>query len=210
MNENKQIEKRDSDSIPYKEKTVRLLSEISNYLDTMVEDNLRKFVQKRDNSNVLNKSANEFFRKRNRYRATRKLLQCLIGMVNCIPEGDMKNCLNADHFYKFKKLIVFQSDLMYEPDVITAIENEFMEMSKREKVNLWYYRGRMRTVCNEITELIQQAEKPVPEDYQKLFDVLSMISSFWFYVRGDDEKKTRISDVYISQLIKSLNLAFQG
>lgn len=197
-------ERIETDTIPDEKEITYLKIEIINYLDTMVEDNLRKFVQKRDKENILDKSTTEFFRKRNRYRASKKLLQYLVRIIVDLPKGDMRSNLSTDHFNEFKKLIEFQSDLMQEEDVIFAMEKEFEAIRIEKKINLWYFRGQMRSAINEITELIRQADKPVPEDYHKLFKALSRLSSFWFYVRGNDEKRIRISDIYISKLLKIL------
>ncbi len=70
------------------------------------------------------------------------------------------------------------------------------------------YKGKIRSAYFKITELIGQAEKPVPEDYQKLFEALGRISAFWFYVRGEDENLVRITDVYMFQLLSILKIKF--
>jgi len=197
-------EKIETDSIPDENEIWNLKIEITNYLETMVEDNLRKFVQKRDKENILDKSTTEFFRKRNRYRASKKLLQYLVRIIDDLPRGDMRSNLNEDHFNEFKKLVAFQSELMQEEDVIIAIEKEFELIRKEKKINLWYFRGQMRNAINEITELIRQSENPVPEDYHKLFKALSRLSSFWFYVRGNEKKRIRIIDIYNYKLLKVL------
>ncbi len=186
----------------------KITKEIFAYLETMVEDNLRKLVKRKDRENQIHNCTNEFFRKRNRYRATKKLLQYLIKFINDNPGGEVKRELNADHFFEFKKLIVFQSDLIQEPDVVIAMDREFGKMSREKKVNLWYYKGKIRSAYFKITELIGQAEKPVPEDYQKLFEALGRISAFWFYVRGEDENLVRITDVYMFQLLSILKIKF--
>ena len=134
----------------------------------------------------------------------KKLLLYLVKIIDDIPGDDMTRDLNSDHFSEFKRLVAFQSELMQEGDVILAMEKEFEEMSREKKINLWYFKGQMRSAMNEITELIGQADKPVPEDYHKLFKALSRLSSFWFYVRGNDEKRIRITDIYLSKLIKVL------
>jgi len=186
----------------------RLKKEISGYLETMVEDNLRKLVNRKDRENQIHNSTNEFFRKRNRYRATKKLLMYLVKLIDDIPDGEIKKGLDPDHFNEFKKLIIFQSDLIQEPDVVIAMDREFGKMSREKKVNHWYYKGKIRSAYFKITELIGQTDKPVPEDYQKLFEALGRISAFWFYVRGEDESMVRITDVYIFQLLSILRSKF--
>jgi len=186
----------------------KITIEISAYLETMVEDNLRKLVDRKDREDQIHNSTNEFFRKRNRYRATKKLLQYLIKFINDIPRGGVNRELNTDHFLEFKKLILFQSDLIQEPDVVIAMDRECGRMSREKKVNLWYYKGKIRSAYFKITELIGQAEKPGPEDYHKLFEALGRISAFWFYVRGEDENLVRITDVYIFQLLSILKIKF--
>lgn len=200
----KLIQRIESDALPNEEEIAKLKTEISDYLMTMVEDNLRKFVLKMNRADQLSSSTTEFFRKRNRYRATKKLLQYLIRIIDDLPKRDLGSSINVDHFYEFKKLVLFQSELMQEEDVVSAMENEFGEMSREKRVNLWYYRGQIRSASNEITELIRQAEKPDAVDYQKLFKALSRISSFWFYARGDDESRIRITDIYIYKLLRIL------
>ena len=191
------------------EKEIRKLTkEISEYLENIVEDNLRKLVMRKDRENQIHNSTNEFFRKRNRYRATKKLLQYLVKFINDIPTGVVKRELNTDHFYEFKKLILFQSDLIQEPDVVIAMDREFGKLSREKKVNLWYYKGKIRSAYFKITELIGQAEKPLPENYHKLFEALGRISAFWFYVSGEDENLVRITDVYIFQLLSILRNKF--
>ncbi len=192
------------DTLPSKKEIGKLKIEIMYYLETMVEDNLRRFVLKRDKENILDKSTTEFFRKRNRYRASKKLLQYLVKIIDDLPEDDMKRDLNSDHFNEFKRLVAFQSELMQEEDVVLAMEREFEEIRREKKINLWYFRGQMRNAINEITGLIRQADKPVLESYHKLFNALSRLSSFWFYVRGNDEKRVRITDVYIHKLLRVL------
>ncbi len=201
-------EKIGADTIPSEKEIGELKIEIRDYLSTMVEGNLRKFVQKRENEDILNKSTAEFFRKRNRYRAGKKLLHYLVRIIDDLPKGDMSRNLNSGHFNEFKKLIEFQAELMQEEDVIIAMEKEFEEMSREKKVNLWYFRGQMRSTINEITELIRQADGPVPECYHKLFRALRKLSSFWFYVRGNDEKRVRVTDVYIYKLLMILTDRF--
>ncbi len=186
----------------------KLINEISGYLETMVEDNLRKLVNRKDRGNHIHNSTNEFFRKRNRYRATKKLLMYLVRLINDLPEKGVENKFNPDHFKEFKKLVQFQSGLMQEPDVIVAMDSEFERMSMEKKINLWFYKGKIRSAYNKITGLIGQAEKPVPEDYHKLFDALGIIVSFWFYVRGEDESKVRVTDVYIFELLSVLKNKF--
>jgi len=182
----------------------KLQSEISDYLETMVEENLRNFMRKRYQDDRLQRNTNDFFRKRDRYRSTKKLLQYLIRIIDNLPEGDVKKKINASHFFEFKKLVSFQAELMQEGDVLTAMTDEFQEMSRVNKINLWYYKGQMRSAYNEISELIRQADNPVPADYHKLFNALIRISSFWFYVRGDDVRRVRITDVYIYKLLQIL------
>ncbi|MEN8222339.1 MAG: hypothetical protein ABFR36_03685 [Acidobacteriota bacterium] len=186
----------------------KLIKEISDYLETMVEDNLKKLVKRKDRENQIHNSTNEFFRKRNRYRATKKILQYLVRFIEDLPDGELKGELNFTHFQEFKKLILFQSALMQEPDVIIAMDREFGRMSREKKVNLWYYKGKIRSAYFKITDLIGQAEKPVPGDYHKLFEALGRISAFWFYVRGEDESLVRITDVYIFQLLIVLRNKF--
>ncbi len=186
----------------------KLTKEISGYLETMVEDNLRKLVNRKYRENQIHNNTNEFFRKRNRYRATKKLLNYLLKLINDIPGREIKKEFNPEHFHEFKKLILFQSDLIKEPDVVIAMDREFGKMSREKKVNLWYYKGKIRSAYFNITELIGQAEKAVPEDYQRLFEALGRISAFWFYVRGEDEKRVRITDVYIFQLLSILRNKF--
>ena len=197
-------EETESETLPSEKEITKLKTEIAYYLETMVEDSLRKFVLKRDKENLLDKSTTEFFRKRNRYRASKKLLQYLVRIIDDLPDDDRKRDLNSDHFNEFKRLVAFQSELMKEEDVINAMEREFEEMRREKKINLWYFRGQMRSAINEITELIRQADKPVPESYHKLFKALSRLSSFWFYVRGNNEKRVRITDVYINKLLRVL------
>lgn len=182
-----------------------LIKEIASFLETMVEDNLKKLVERKDRENQLHNSTNEFFRKRNRYRATKKLLQYLVRFIHHLPEQGLNGKeLNAEHFHEFKKLIQFQAELMQEPDVVIAMDREFGRMIREKKVNLWYYKGKMRSAYNRITELIGQAEKPVPRDYHKLFEALGRVSAFWFYSRGEDKSIVRITDVYIFLLLNIL------
>lgn len=198
------IERIESEPLPNEEETAKLKTEISDYLETMVEDNLRRFVLKKEREDQLSKSTSEFFRKRNRYRATKKLLQYLIRIIDDLQKVGFASKINGDHFHEFKKLVEFQAELMHEGDVVFAMESEFKEMSKEKKVNLWYYKGQIRSASNKITELIRQADKPVAGDYHKLFKALSRITSFWCYARGDDERRIRKTDVYTYQLLRIL------
>ena len=52
-----------------------LKAEILIYLETMVEDNLKELLAKRDREDLSFKGTDDFFRKRDRYRSTKKLLQ---------------------------------------------------------------------------------------------------------------------------------------
>jgi len=193
------------DRLNNEEEIRTLIKEIASYLETMVEDNLKKLVERKDREDQLHNSTNEFFRKRNRYRATKKLLQYLVRFIHHLPEDGLDGKeLNTDHFHEFRKLIRFQAELMQEPDVVIAMDREFGQMNRNKKVNLWYYKGKIRSAYNRITELIGQAGKPVPRDYHKLFEALGRISAFWFYVRGEDKQIVRITDVYMFQLLNIL------
>ena len=203
-------EKADIDSLLNNNGIEKLINEISEYLETMVEDNLRKLVDRKKRESQVHNSTNEFFRKRNRYRATKKLLTYLIRLIRDVGEYKGNREFNPDHFQELKKLVLFQSGLLQEPDVVIAMDSEFGRMSMEKKVNLWFYKGKMRSAYNNITELIGQAEKPVPGDYHKLFEALGRISSFWFYVRGEDKSRVRITDVYIFQLVSVLKIKFPG
>lgn len=187
-----------------------LKAEILIYLETMVENNLKELLEKRQREDTSLKGTDDFFRKRDRYRSTKKLIQYLIRILNDIPDRTFSGPLNPDHFLEFKKLVSFQAGLLGESDVADAILNEFRERSARDHVSIWYYKGIIRNAVNEIGGLVRQAEKPVTADYRKLFEALKKISSFWFFVRKDDEKRIRISDVYIFKLVSALSARFPG
>ncbi len=199
------LQKIESSFTPSEKEIIDFKKEVLKYLETMVEDNLRKVISEKKDNGSPSKSANDFFRKRNRYRATRKLLLHLVSMIGDISLIQIENKLNEKSFIEFKKLIIFHTNLLKEPDVIEVMIKEFENISQIKRKSLWFYKGRMRSSFNEINQLISQAEKPALADYKKLFTAIEKISSFWFFVKRDKFSKVRTSDIYLYKLVKILN-----
>ncbi len=197
----------ESGELPNREEVNGLVSEVSGYIENMVEDNLRLLIKKRDKDDFLYRNTLDFFRKRERYRYTKELLKLLLEFLEKIPEPGIDDNA-ATQFQKFRELVVYQTELMTESDVVDAMVKEFEELNIINKMNLWYYKGKMRSAYNEITGIVNEAVTPTRKNYHKLFEALRRISSFWFSVRREDEKRVRISDLYIFKLIRILQHRF--
>ena len=184
-------------TIPDPSQLAFLVIEIEGFLDDYVEDSINTLMAKRNAEKMMYKDTSDFFRKRERFNKTKLLLQYLIHFLKSLPMGDRILEMPINPFVQFKEFVSFQVELLKEDDIMEAVLREYKMLQLLTDKNLWYYKGKMKSTYNEISELVNNTVSAGTEDYGKLLTALKKLCIFWFSIRREDENRIRKSDLYI-------------
>ncbi|HLP44485.1 MAG TPA: hypothetical protein VK469_00970 [Candidatus Kapabacteria bacterium] len=181
----------------------KLLGDVQTYIKTAEDDNVR-FLQKRNPGQISHQDTVKFFRGHERIRNIRIILQYLVSFLAEIPMPEDIEGKIVNPFEQLKTFIIYNINLLKEPDVISIILREHERLGLLNETNSWYYRGQINKNYKQILEVVESARVISRLGYCKLFEALQRLSLFWFSVRNEDINRVRKSDIYIFRLARIL------
>lgn len=180
-----------------------LIDEVKMYLQIIEQDKISilkdNITDERDAETVY-----RFFRSYERIKFNKRILQYLLTFLEELPLGERNDGDLANPFEQMKTFIRFSVELLQEQDVVDSIIRDHQRLGLFNKATAWYYEGQIKRVFQELMDGIEGARKPELEDYRKLFEALNHLSLYWFSVRDLDNKRIRITDVFIYKLTRLL------
>lgn len=172
-----------------------LLKNIKIYIKK-VESNDYKVVSAQRGKALSAEDTNLFFRSLERHQNNVLMLQYLISFLDKLPLSDDISADPADPFHQFKKFILFNLELLNEPDVLDSIFKELRDQGILKPDNIGQCRMWVKGKYEEVSDMVQHAHKAVKEDWVKLFSTLKWITTFWFSVKKHDPDKIRKVDKF--------------
>lgn len=145
-----------------------------------------------------------FIRSHERIQFCKYVLQYMISFVFDLPLGDKAENDLVNPFDQMKDFSRFFVELLREPDVIDSIMKEQQEKGVLNDMNIWYFRGIIKKVFDDLIIEVESAVEPTVDSYLKLFKVLNNLSLYWFTVRNLDAQRIRTTDIYLYKLSKAL------
>ena len=191
-------------AIPDQSQIAFLVIDVEGFLEVYVEDSLNALLDKRSKDKIMYKDTSEFFRKRERFNQTKLLLQYMVHFLKSMPMEERILEMPVNPFTQFKEFVSFQVELLKEDDIVDAVLREYNMLQLLSDKNIWYYKGKMKSTYNEISELVNGAVSAVNDDYGKLFTALKKLCIYWFSIRREDENRIRKSDLYIYSVARIL------
>jgi hypothetical protein len=139
---------------------------------------------------------------RNEYR--KLLLQYLVTFYEGLPTREEIESIPVNPFEQFKTFVSYNLNLLRESDVRASIESE-IQQQKRSKLEVAeHYLQQIQGLFSHISDQIGDAVESTPANYCKLFRALQNLCILWFFVKDNDIRQIRRSDVYIFQLTQIL------
>lgn len=181
----------------------KLIADVQAYIKNAEDDNLR-FLHVHNPGQVPKDETLRFFRVHERTKNVRVILQYLLTFLSEIPlrEDIESNVVNP--FEQIKAFVLYNVNLLKDPDVIAIILREHERLGLLNERNLWYYRGQINKNYKQILEVVESAKIISREGYCKLFEALQRLCLFWFSVRNENIKRVRKSDIYMYKLTRIL------
>ncbi len=196
-------QKVNAESLENPEALERLLADVQAYIKTVAEDNVR-YLHTETPGQISFKETATFFRGHERTNNNRAILQYLVSFLTKLPLKEDIEGKVVNPFEQLKSFILYNVDLLKDPDVISIILAEHERLGLLNETNAWYYRGQINKNYKQIFEVVESAKTISREGYCKLFEALQRFCLFWFSVRNEDIKRVRKSDIYIYRLTRLL------
>lgn len=181
----------------------RLIADVQAYISTAEDDNV-KFLHVQNPGQISHEESLRFFRIHERTRNVRVILQYLVSFLSEIPLQEDINGDAVNPFEQIKSFVLYNVNLLKDPDVITIILREHEQLGLLKENNSWYYRGQINKNYKQILEVGESARTISREGYCKLFEALQRLCLFWFSVRNENINRVRKSDIYIYKLTRIL------
>lgn len=139
-----------------------------------------------------------FFVTKERVDLLRNLLEYLVFFVDRLPmAADGADATVV--FRHFKKTVRQYCSILDEKDVLGAVLIESL-MRRPDGLTPDEVREKRNSIQQLITILIARANAPDPSGYFSLFHALRQVSEFWFWVKGEEFRHIRESDLYLYRL----------
>jgi hypothetical protein len=143
-----------------------------------------------------------FFVTKERVDLLRNLLEYLVFFVERLPLAP--ECEDAAVvFAHFKRTVGQYCAYLDEKDVQGAVMIESL-LRHAEELGPGDIERRRRETLGEIETLLAAAGGPDVRGYAALFLALQRVSEFWFWVKGEQIRHVRESDVYLHRLASLL------
>ncbi len=181
----------------------QLVANATAYLKIMEHENI-DFLESRQGPTISSGDTYKFLRSQERTRNTKLILQYLITFLSDLPmEKDIEG-KPVNPFLQFKSFILYNVDLIKDPDVSNAILKEHEKLGLLNDTNSWYYRGQIDKSHKSIRDLVESVNIPNLDGYLNLFHALQRLCAFWFSVRNEEPNRVRRSDVMMYKLLRLL------
>ncbi|MCU0276401.1 MAG: hypothetical protein MUF02_06055 [Acidobacteria bacterium] len=138
-----------------------------------------------------------FFRHRERTEASRRTIQYLLSFLAHIPRPMEIAEEPVNPAEQFRDFIRYQTDLLLEEDVKSAVFDEANSGNARAGEHVWDFQERIIVMNRKLRNMLAKEEGNLALSISNQCRALEQLTLFWFDVRRHDLRRTRRSDIFM-------------